>query len=69
MLHGEEGVFTKRQIAGMGTNVSFHPTFTVDPLQSNESRMQLSQHQIEEFVRQVLSNPLFQKILRDKGLR
>ena len=56
-------------MAGMGTSVSFHPTFNVDPLQSNEARSDLSKYQVEEFVRQVISNPLFQQILRDGGHR
>jgi hypothetical protein len=69
VLHGREAVVTEKQMQSMGASVTFNPTFTVDPLMSNESRAQLSQYQMEEFIRQVRNNPMLQQILRDQGLR
>jgi hypothetical protein len=70
VLHGREAVVTEKQAASMaGPSLTFNPTFSNDPLMSNESRAELTQYQIEEFVRQVRSNTLFQQILRDQGLR
>jgi hypothetical protein len=72
VLHGKEAVITPDQaqsMAGGGTSITLSPTFTVDPLMSNESRADLSHFQVEDFVRQVRNNPLFQQILRDQGLR
>jgi hypothetical protein len=71
-LHGKEAVVTEKQMTTMGAapvSITMSPTFTVDPLMSNESRADLSHFQVEDFVRQVRNNPLFQQILRDQGLR
>ena len=68
-LNGKEAVLTEKQLTSMGGSVSFNPTFVVDPLQSNEARADLSHFQVEDFIRQVRNNPMFQQILRDQGLR
>lgn len=68
-LHGREAVVTEKQLSSMGGGFSFNPTFNVDPLQSNEARADLSHFQVEDFIRQVRNNPMFQQILRDQGLR
>ncbi|MEY4955959.1 MAG: hypothetical protein RL409_216 [Gemmatimonadota bacterium] len=71
VLHGKEAVITPDQAQSMagGTSITLSPTFTGDPLMSNEGRKDLSQFQVEEFVRQVRNSPYIQQILRQGGLR
>jgi hypothetical protein len=71
-LHGKEAVVTENQMTTMGAapvSITMSPTFTGDPLMSNESRKDLSAFQIEEFIRQVKNSPYMQQILRQGGLR